>query len=478
MLSREERFAKIEEITRRTVEDMERVLCERGLCNIDRPCGLGKTRLFCDWLIKYPVKALYFYKTDDIKQNVKSYLNGREVTFLSYQKFFRMSYEQAVEYLVKHEIQVMIFDESHKVGARTIKAKWEPLVDWCSKHGVWIVGATGTGIRSDKINVTEDLFKDCGVYPYGYYEALSDGLLIEPEYFSADVTPIESEALSEEDKKTIFEADNPQDIVKYALDKMHTDTNYLKFIAFFSSIAEVEDNISYWYNCFHGLFPNHRVNVIPVTSSKAHAENVAHARDYVERPNNIDIFMCVDMMNEGVHFEDLTGIIMCRKTGSMEVFTQQVGRCMSVASEKVMMVIDMVGNLEEQAHTGNPIAEYIARKSGRPVDVHTSHKKKEHSRVHMSPKQQAKQALKNKLIAGESSKSQDIKTCIAVYKLHPEYDLTKVCNKLNVKLSRVLLTAYYYGILRKEDEVPLVDEYDDVNFEWRLESKYMESHTR
>lgn len=65
---------------------------------------------------------------------------------------------------------------------------------------------------------------------------------------------------------------------------------------------------------------------------------------------------CVDMMSQGHHFDDLTGIVMQRKTSSPVKYTQQIGRCMSVANFNDMFVLDLVGNFINDFRVENPLA--------------------------------------------------------------------------------------------------------------------------
>lgn len=475
MLSKEERAAKIKEVQNRTIEDMMIQLKKYGMVNVDRPCGLGKTTIFTRWASKQDFKSLYFYETDDIKKNVRKYSDSEHIQLMSYSMLFRMKCEDFINTLRENKIGALIFDESHKVGAKTIKEKWDPMVAYCKKNHIYLIGGTGTPVRTDAVDVTEDMFEGHSVYTYGINEAFDDQLLTEPWYIAADVTDMDLSTLSDDEKRMVYEADNPEDIISDALKFTGIKRDYMKFIIYYPTIKDVEEGCDYWRKCFHNLYPNHEINTLAITSSPKHKVDVKTAGEYNERPNAIDLFVCVDMMNQGVHPEDLTGIIMCRKTDSILVYTQQCGRCMSVWNTNDMVVIDMVGNISRQFQMKNPLAEYMARSYPENVEK-GGWSKRDIKRVHMSAKQMSKMNLRNKLMTAESLKNKQVQWAVKIYSYRPEHNLIGMCKKFKLDLGTVLMTAYYHGKLRDEDKVPEIDIESSKPFNVRLAEKYEAEH--
>lgn len=52
--------------------------------------------------------------------------------------------------------------------------------------------------------------------------------------------------------------------------------------------------------------------------------------------NSIHLLFCIDMLNEGIHGDDITGIILLRPTESPIVFYQQIGRCLQIGHPRVV----------------------------------------------------------------------------------------------------------------------------------------------
>lgn len=480
MFTESDRLEKIKLVQGRTYTNMCEVLERDGICNVDRPCGFGKTYVFSKWVSQQKYNVLYFWETTDIRDNVRRYFedkNSKNLRLMSYAAFFRMKAEEAINYLVENKIEALVFDESHRCGARTIREKWDTLIEFARKNKIKILGGSGTVIRSDGTDVTTDMFSGHSVFTYGVSEALSDGLLREPWYFSADTREVDMTDMSEDDKRIIIDASNPEDIIKDALDTSEIDTNYMKFIIYYPSITEVNNHYDYWINCFRNLFPEKEVRVVPVTSSKKHKEGMKHIDEMMRRDNAVDVFICVDMMNQGVHFDDLTGIVMCRRTESAIIYTQQIGRCMSISNTRDMLVIDMVGNIESQFMVDNPLAQIIGKDNrGRKLGDNTGWRETERRKIHMSVKQQKRAAVINKLLSAQSIKERGTKLAMQAYVKYPDHDFSKICKALKVDLGNTLMSIYYAGDLRDEDVVPELDADDGKSFSVRLQNKWNEVH--
>ena len=71
-------------------------------------------------------------------------LKLRLMVKMSYQKLFRTAANSVITYLEDKDIDILIFDESHRMGAKTVREKWDPIVSYCIKQGIKVVGGTAT----------------------------------------------------------------------------------------------------------------------------------------------------------------------------------------------------------------------------------------------------------------------------------------------------------------------------------------------
>ena len=52
------------------------------------------------------------------------------------------------------------------------------------------------------------------------------------------------------------------------------------------------------------------------------------------------------MLNEGVHVDDVDGVILLRPTVSPIIYLQQIGRALSAGSRKTPVIFDLVNNFD------------------------------------------------------------------------------------------------------------------------------------
>ncbi len=55
---------------------------------------------------------------------------------------------------------------------------------------------------------------------------------------------------------------------------------------------------------------------------------------------------CIDMLNEGVHVKDISGVILFRPTISPIVYKQQIGRALTAGESKTPLILDVVNNFD------------------------------------------------------------------------------------------------------------------------------------
>ncbi len=60
--------------------------------------------------------------------------------------------------------------------------------------------------------------------------------------------------------------------------------------------------------------------------------------------HNLKLMFCVDMLNEGLHLENISGVLLLRPTKSMIVFLQQIGRAIEANNANIPVIIDAVNN--------------------------------------------------------------------------------------------------------------------------------------
>lgn len=65
-----------------------------------------------------------------------------------------------------------------------------------------------------------------------------------------------------------------------------------------------------------------------------------------DRSDHLRLMFCIDMFNEGIHVEDIDGVILFRPTISPIIYKQQIGRALSTLGGSTPLIIDVVNNYE------------------------------------------------------------------------------------------------------------------------------------
>ena len=65
-----------------------------------------------------------------------------------------------------------------------------------------------------------------------------------------------------------------------------------------------------------------------------------------DKSENLKLLFCIDMLNEGIHVEDVSGVILLRPTISPIIYKQQIGRALSASQKNNAVIFDVVMNIE------------------------------------------------------------------------------------------------------------------------------------
>lgn len=117
-----------------------------------------------------------------------------------------------------------------------------------------------------------------------------------------------------------------------------------KYLAFCANIAHLNEMISHVGEWFKKVDPDPHVYY-------AYADNPAASRAFREfkddhTEGHLKLLFTIDMLNEGVHVEDISGVILFRPTVSPIIYKQQIGRALSASKNTEPVIFDVVNNIE------------------------------------------------------------------------------------------------------------------------------------
>lgn len=470
---------KLEEIQNATYNDMVRLVNKYGIVNVSRPTGFGKTHILMRYVKEYGVNCLYLYDKDVNRHRVINNYGLDKRNTYSYAKMFRDDKDVFIDYLKTNKIEVVLFDESHIVGAKTIDMKWVDVIEACYRNGIKVIGGTATEIRSSGVDVTKEYFHGIEVFKYD----IEDEIIKLPLYVctAIDSTGIASikPYLSESEYNILIDANNTDELIDYSLKECGIrDNDYFKIIVFCKDIADINEvRLEQYKEVCRTLFSGMESNVIPITSNIEHKGNISEVANYNKRPNAVDIFLAVDMMNQGFHFDDLSGIIMESGTRSNIIYTQQVGRCMSVMNKNDMFVLDRVNNMDSEFYCANKVAKLFREQFAKSGKENNGWRETDRERVRMSPKQRKAveivAKIKNQRQIIEAKNLADV---VKFYKRFPDKNVILAGEAAGMNQYATLEYLDSIGILRDEDKLTEFDMHLGITKSFRLVTKYKMNH--
>ena len=246
------------------------------------------------------------------------------------------------------DFDLIIVDEFHRAGAPRWEKKVQKLLDDNTKAK--IVGFSATPVRMDGRDM-RSLFNDDVAAEMKLSSVIANGLLPLPHYWlgKIEIGSIVDEEGFKKKKKDLRTHGYP------SLAKRHLESGvglsdafkealipekavHGKFIVFCRTISNTRKLIKASEEWFDWVDEVHRYEM--------HSKDRNGFSDFVrDDSDSLRLLFVVDMLTEGVHMEDLDGIIMIRPTESERVYFQQLGRALAVTTQrKNPLIFDLVSN--------------------------------------------------------------------------------------------------------------------------------------
>lgn len=343
-------------------ENARTMLNKCGKAAIIHPTGTGKSFIGFKLCEDNPSKTIlwlspsqYIYKTQLENLKAESDAVCDNITFITYAKLMNMS---------EHEIEELgpdfiILDEFHRCGA----AEWGTGVNTLIEmyKNVPILGLSATAIRylDNQRDMADELFDGHIASEMTLGEAIVRGILNPPKYvlsifsYKDELNRYERRALNAKNKAVRDKAEEYLEKLRRALDKAEgldavfdkhmTDRcgKYIVFCANYEAMKEAMDKTHEWFRLVDKKPHIYHVYSDDTTTSK---EFMEFKND--EDDSHLRLLFCIDALNEGVHVENVSGVILLRPTVSPIIYKQQIGRALSASKKTEPVVFDIVSNIE------------------------------------------------------------------------------------------------------------------------------------
>jgi len=289
--------------------------------------------------------------------------------FITYNALSRMDTEE----FNKINPDKIILDELHRAGAEVWGERVNELLD--RRPNAKVLGLTATPVRTDGRNMAEEI---CGgvSHELKLTEAVARGILPVPEYicarylFNADMKRIEDKIELIEDaeekakykdlvkqaKRSLEESNGIPEIFSEYIDEK--DSKWIIFGRDTEHMDEIEELCVGENGWFKGV--NEDIDVVKISYKNEREENVEALRFFrSEKNGKLRIAIARDMLNEGFHDKELSGVIMARPTESEILFRQQLGRALSRDAKHTPKIFDLVNNIRYFEEFRREVTEII-----------------------------------------------------------------------------------------------------------------------
>ena len=345
-------------------EKIEKMFEQEDKVAIVHATGTGKSFISLKWLYENRNKKCLFLAPtyeiiDQLEQHIKS--QGLSVSDFPnlkcaiYPNFARLSTDE----INNLHFNNIVLDEFHRCGAQEWGRSINTLLD--NNPNAKILGITATPIRylDDNRNMAEELFHGNIASEISLTDAISSGILPMPTYISA-VYSFKEDIDRIQAKINRFENPEYKEVFQKKLDKArrmlenakglpetfekHIPNKSGKYIVFCRDYEHMQKMITESKQWFSKVNPN--VDIYSVYSEQGRDNNKQNVSSFENSTNDhIKLLFSIEMLNEGVHVEDVDGVIMLRPTISPIIYLQQLGRALSVGHNAHPIVFDIVNNI-------------------------------------------------------------------------------------------------------------------------------------
>ena len=342
-----------------------RMMNQYGKAAIVYPTGTGKSyiafKLIEDNLDKVVIwlsPSEYIFKTqlESLKRNEPDFPLAN-VRFYTYAKL--MCYTQAqLEKIAAQKPAYIILDEFHRAGAECWGESTVALLKLCPDAK--LMGLTATNIRylDNNRDMAGELFGGHIASDMNLGEAVVRGILPTLKYvttvyqyqkalakYQARVDNLRTPGIQDVNQKYL---DALRRALEQAdgLDKVfahHITNKDGKYIVFCANKEHMDEMVSHVPEWFAGVNPD--VVVYEAYSDDPNTDK-AFADFKTDTSNRLKLLFCIDMLNEGVHVEGISGVILFRPTISPIIYKQQIGRALTAGDTAAPLILDVVNNFE------------------------------------------------------------------------------------------------------------------------------------
>ncbi len=345
---------------------------------ISHATGTGKSYLISKLFEKYEIyNKLLLVPSTYIKEQMKKIFekyNIKNVDIMLYQKFIKINDEE----ICAMNYKIIVLDEFHHDTSKVWGDKVKLLIE--SHPDSLIFGTTATPVRADGTNTLDALFDGNCVSELPLSVAIAKQIVPLPVYVSALYSLDEELEILREKIKNSTNSNDEKDEFYKKINSMreqieksygmpiilnrHIKDKEGKYIVFCKNkkhLESIKETVIEWFKV--AGFKNIHSYVV---HSSYEGKNKEYKEFCEDSSHNLKLLFCVNMLNEGLHLKNISGVLLLRPTSSNIVWLQQIGRAIEANNTNTPVIIDAVNNFNSvQQGTGllREIKEAVAKEN-------------------------------------------------------------------------------------------------------------------
>ncbi|MEE0486607.1 MAG: Helicase associated domain protein, partial [Faecalibacterium sp.] len=342
-----------------------RMMEQYGKAAIVHPTGTGKSYIAFKLVEDNPETVVfwlspseYIFKTqlESLKRNDPDF-PLKNVHFYTYAKLMCCTQAQ-LDDIAAQKPAYIILDEFHRAGAECWGESTAALLKLCPNAKLLSLTATNIRYLDNNRDMAEELFDGHIANEMTLGEAIVRGILPAPNYVTT-VYQYQKDLARYQTRVDNLRSAGIQDVNQKYLDALrraleqadgldrvfahHITNKSGKYIVFCANKEHMDEMISHVPEWFAKV--NAEVAVYEAYSDDPGTDK-AFADFKADESDKLKLLFCIDMLNEGVHVEGISGVILFRPTISPIIYKQQIGRALTAGENSTPLILDVVNNFE------------------------------------------------------------------------------------------------------------------------------------
>lgn len=338
------------------------MLKSKGKAAVIHPTGTGKSFIGFKLCEDHPSKKIFWLSPSDYifktqLENLKKATGGytpNNLSFYTYAKLMNLSTAE----LSAIQPDYIILDEFHRCGAEQWGAGVNKLLQLYSKTPILGLSATAIRYLDSQRNMADELFDGNIASEISLGEAIVRGILNPPKYvlsvfsyqkelekYQKRISGVKNRAVQDKAgpylealRRALEKADGLEDIFN-----KHITDRAGKYIVFCANIEHMHEMIKLSAGWFSKIDCSPKVYTAYANDPETSKAFAAFKKD---DSRHLKLLYCIDMLNEGIHVDDISGVILLRPTVSPIVYKQQIGRALATGQKNNAVIFDVVLNIE------------------------------------------------------------------------------------------------------------------------------------